>query len=262
MSGRVETFLSYLMAFDVTLSDTLLLDHEQAVAQVMDIYAHRKFIEPIPTEKDGKTGATLFGVVENRRANLEYYKNNCIGCLVPAAFTALSILNRDAFQFSESDLPAEYQFLQTLFEQEFAVDLEKTPACFIGKTIEAFVGDAILMPHPTLPDTYNITSAGFRKLGLFAQLLKPYFESYLVVLDFLLATPKNDGSAKDRLKKIQGRGQKMYKSREIERVESLSKINYQNALDQLSAMGLKGAEDEEAIGTHLDKLRKYLSRMS
>ena len=30
--------------------------------------------------------------------------------------------------------------------------------------LKAFIDDAILMPHRSLPDTYNITATGFRKL--------------------------------------------------------------------------------------------------
>ena len=56
------------------------------------------------------------------------------------------------------------------------------------KTIKAFIDDAMLMPHPTLPDTYNITSAGFRKLKLFASFLRTYFESYWIVLNVFMRT--------------------------------------------------------------------------
>jgi glycerol-3-phosphate O-acyltransferase len=123
------------------------------------------------------------------------------------------------------------------------------------------VEDAILMPHPTLPETYNLTSAGFRKLGLFSLLFKSYFESYLVVLYFFLETPKNDTTPKDRMKKIQSKGMKMMKSKEIELKESFSKISFQNAVDCFSASGIRGKEDSENIMPFLDAIRKFLSIM-
>ena len=131
----------------------------------------------------------------------------------------------------------------------------------MADTIGAFVDDAILMPHPSLPDTYNLTSVGFRKLGLFAQLLRPYFEAYLVALSFLKETDKNGMASKDRLKKVQSKGLKMYKSREIERQESLSKIYYQNAVDFFSANGIRGKEDSETIAFYFDAIKKYISLM-
>ncbi len=258
---RAETLMTHLTYSGVSLSDTLLLDHVQAIEQVMHIYTLRKFIEAMPPHENEPTTMPLFSVNENRRPNLEYYKNSCVGCLAPAAYTALLILVRDAFQFSVSDLHDGYDFLQNLLGLEFAVNLETTPMLLVGRTIDAFVDDAILMPHPTLPDTYNLTSAGFRKLELFSQLLKSYFESYLVVLYFLLETPKNGASSKERLKKIQSKGWKMLKSKEIELKESLSKINFQNALDYFSTNGIRGKEDSDAITPFLETFKKYLRVM-
>jgi glycerol-3-phosphate O-acyltransferase len=258
---QVETLMAYLVFFEVTLSDTLLLDHAQAVEQVMHIYVQRKFLDPGPSQKDAKAVTPLFSINENRRPNLEYYKNNCAGSLAPASYTALLILARDAFQFCTSDLHNGFDFLQNLFGLEFAVDLETTPNDLVGQTIESFVSDAILMPHPSMPDTYNLTSVGFRKLGLFAQLLRPYLESYLVVLYFLLETDRNDISPKDRLKKIQSKGLKMYKAKEIERQESLSKFNFQNAVDFFSSRGIRGAEDAESAKPFLETIKRYIGLM-
>ena len=256
---QVEILMNHLNAIGVSLSDTLLLDHHQAIDQAITIYSLRKFIEPIAPHENEATGPALYGVNENRRPNLEYYKNSCVSALAPAAYTSLVILARDAFQFSVADLHEGYDFLQNLFGLEFPVNYESNSMHLVGKTINAFEGDAILMPHPTLPDTYNLTSAGFRKLELFSHLLKSYFESYLVVLYFLMETPKSDMSAKDRLRKIQSKGMKMMKSREIELKESFSKINFQNAVEFFSTKGIRGKEDSENIMPFLDAIKKFLS---
>jgi glycerol-3-phosphate O-acyltransferase len=253
--------MSYLTFAGVSLSDTLLLDHTQAVDQVITIYTLRKFIDTIPAHEKDAVSPLLYSAGESRRPNLEYYKNSCMICLTPAAYTALLILVRDAFQFSVSDLYEGYDFLQNLFGLEFTVNQDVSPMHSVGAVTEAFVDDAILMPHPSLPDTYNLTSAGFRKLELFAILLKSYLESYLVVLYFLLENPKNDSSPKERLKKIQSKGMKMFKSREIELKESFSKINYRNAVDFFTANGIRGKEDSESLIPFLDAIKKFLDVM-
>jgi glycerol-3-phosphate O-acyltransferase len=258
---RVDILMTHLNAIGSPLSDTLLLDHSQAIDQAITIYALRKFIEPIAQHESDINAPPLYGINENRRPNLEYYKNSCAGALAPAAYTSLVILAKEAFQFSVSDLHEGYDFLQNLFELEFPVNYETSAMRQVGRTIDAFVEDAILMPHPTLPETYNLTSAGFRKLGLFSLLFKSYFESYLVVLYFFLETPKNDTSPKDRLKKIQAKGIKMVKSREIDLKESFSKISFQNAVDFFSANGIRGKENSESITPFLDAIRKFLSVM-
>jgi glycerol-3-phosphate O-acyltransferase len=119
------------------------------------------------------------------------------------------------------------------------------------------------MPHQILPDTYNITSAGYRKLNLYARFLKTYFESYWVVLMYFKRHPKDDIEPKERLKKIQALGSRMHKNREIELDESLSKVNYDNAISFFTTHQIRGAEDagqiahfEQIIQRHLDFMIK------
>ena len=83
----------------------------------------------------------------------------------------------DAFQFSVTNIHKGYSFIQELFKNEFAYDIEKTPEYYVQKSIKSFVSEAVITPHQTLPDTYNITSEGLRKLKLFSGFLKTYFET-------------------------------------------------------------------------------------
>jgi glycerol-3-phosphate O-acyltransferase len=103
----------------------------------------------------------------------------------------MAILEKDAFQFSAADLHSDYKFLQSFFKFEFAYDVDQTPEYYVRKAIKAFIDDAILMPHQTIPDTYNVTSSGLRKLKLFSIFLKTYFESYKIVLKFFFNFLKN-----------------------------------------------------------------------
>ena len=241
------------------LADTLILDHVHAVDHVFESYIQRKFIERITKEKEAPHTDVLFKLNESKRPNLEYYKNNCIAFFVPAAITSLAILVKDAFQFSASDLHADYKFLQYFFKYEFAYDVDKTPEHYVRKNIKAFIDDAILMPHPTLPDTYNLTSAGFRKLQLFASFLKTYFESYWIVLNFFMEHPQNSIKTKERLKKIDAVGNRMYKKNEIERKEALSRINYSNGIDFFTTNGIKGSENNEKIEFYTDAIQSYMN---
>jgi glycerol-3-phosphate O-acyltransferase len=257
--SHIETYVNYLLSQKVKLADTLLMDQINTIEHVLDTYVQRKFIEKVSESPDALITAGLFKVNENKRPNLEYYKNNCISFFVPAAITALAILVKDAFQFSASDLHGDYKFLQYFFKYEFAYDVDKTPEYFVRKNLKVFIDDAILMPHPKLPDTYNLTSSGFRKLQLFSRFLKPYFESYWIVLNFLMKHSQNSMKAKERLKKIETIGNRMYKRKEIERKESLSVINYTNGIDFFAYNGVKGSEDNEKILFYADAIHRYLN---
>jgi glycerol-3-phosphate O-acyltransferase len=258
--SEMEIYMAYLFSKNAKMADSLMLDQTRAFERVLDHYAHRKFIEKIP-KKDKKSQSydIIFKVNESKRPVLEYYKNNCISFFIPASFTALAILERDAFQFSTSDIVSGYTFLQEFFKNEFSYDVDRTPDYFVRKIIKIFIDDAVLMPHSTLPDMYNLTSAGYRKLILFSSFLKTYFESYFIVLNFFMRYPKEFINTKDRLKKVQSIGNRMYKRKEIERREALSKINFQNAVDYFTSHGVKSSDDRDKIEFYADSIKRYMS---
>jgi len=254
----VEAYLDYLVSQKVRLSENFE-DRRRAVYNVLNLYNQRRFIERL-NEKKGRISYDnqKFAIVEYRRPNLEYYKNNCIHFFVPPAYTAMSILSYDSFQFSVSDLYSDYHFLQNLFKYEFVYDMDKTPEYFVEITLKSFVDDSILIPRPSLSGVYNITSSGFKKLFFFASFLKTYFESYWVVLSVLKRYPRRNLRRKEAVKKIQAMGNRLYKRREIDRKESLSQANYNNAITYFNEEGIKGREDEKGIRFYMDVIQKYL----
>jgi len=256
----VETYLSYLLSQKARLSKNLD-DPHHVVESVLAMYDNRKFIERQRANGGDETAMDekWYLVLENKRIGLEYYKNNCIHFFIPAAYTALAILTYDAFQFSATALHSDYYFLQDFFKYEFAYDVDKTPEYMVRKTLKAFIDDAILTPHPTLPDTYDISPPGFRKLLCFASFLKTYFESYWVVLKVLKAHNRRDLVKKESIKKIRALGNQLYKRREIERREALSQVNYENGLTFFNFKGIRGAEDDEKIEFYTQIIRKYMS---
>ena len=257
----IETYLNYLAAQDAKLADTLVLDHARAIEHALDAFVQSKFIEPVSKEKDIPYSKRSWLINASRRPFLEYYKNNCIAFFIPAAFTALAILEKDAFQFSASDLHSHYKFLQNFFKFEFAYDIDKSSEFYVRKSIKAFIDEAILMPHQTIPDTYNVTSAGFRKLRLYSIFLKTYFESYWIVLNFFQNNAQDSMNAKDRLKKIANSANRMYKRHEIERPEALSKVSYQNAVDYFTSKGIKGSDSTEKIEPYAEAIQKSLKTL-
>jgi glycerol-3-phosphate O-acyltransferase len=257
----IEIYMNYLTIQNAKLADTLVLDHVHAIQHALDAYVQSKFVEPVSKDKDTPYSERNYKINIARRSYLEYYKNNCIAFFIPAAFTAMAILEKDAFQFSAADLHSDYKFLQNLFKFEFAYDVDQTPEYYVRKTIKAFIDDAILIPHQTIPDTYNVTAAGLRKLRLFSIFLKTYFESYKIVLKFLKNNSQNSIGAKDRLKKIETSANRMYKQQEIENPEALSKVSYQNAVDFFTSKGIKGSDDVEKIDFYNQAIRKSLKAL-
>lgn len=256
LMADIETFMEFLFSQNAKLSDTV-----HAVEYVINNYENEKFIERISKDKGKSSPETMYMVNPNKRSILDYYKNNGIIAFIPASFTALSILKKDAFQFSVSDLLDSYAFLEDFFVNEFTRDIDNTPEQSLRKNLSAFTKAAMLMPHPTLPDTYNLTSAGFRKLKLFSAFCKTYFESYQIVLNVFMRYPKGFIDAKGIVKKAQSMGHRMMKRKEIERTEALSKINYKNAVDFFLNHGVKGSENSEKLNFYSNEIENYLEHL-
>lgn len=255
----INTCLEYLYAKNIRLSESLLVDPGNAVTHMLSYYANAKIIEAFQAEKGVWKPGDKIRVKENRRPDLEYYKNNAVSFFIPAAFTAIAIIDLDAFQFGTTDLHDRFRFVQDLFVNEFPVDDRIRTEYRIRKTIKTFIDDAILVPHPTLPDTYNITAQGYKKLKAFSGFLKTFFEAYWVVLTYLDMAKGKMGEKKTRLKKIQNLGNVMYKRGEIHRREAVNKIYFQNALDFFSKTGVRSTGDNKARGDFQKKIGRYLS---
>jgi glycerol-3-phosphate O-acyltransferase len=254
-------YLKYLSVQNARLADTLVFDRLRAFEQVIDSYCQRKFIERIDKDKKENDAEKHYLINEDRRLSLEYYKNNCIAFFIPAAYTAMAILQKDTFRFSARELHDRYAFWQDFFKYEFAYDVDSSPGFNVRKTIKAFIDEGIVIPHQTLPDTYDVTPSGFRKLKLFALFLKTFLESYWIVLNYFMRNPQTSGKSKDHLKKITNRGNRMYKRKEVERKEALSKVSYQNAVELFTRYGIKGTEDTEKIKIYAAAIQNALKHL-
>jgi glycerol-3-phosphate O-acyltransferase len=243
----LEIYLAHLESVGAKLADTLILDHRRAAFHALQSYEQRNILEALEPPAAGNDSTTGFILRDAKRPLLNYYQNTCVIFFIPAAFTALAILQRDAFQFSASDLHADVEFLNRLFKNEFVLDPDTTAEHILRQSLQRFYEDAALVPHPELPDTFNVTSAGFRKLKLFAMFLRAFLESYEVVLAYLRQASQEPEDGKERIKKIAALGNRMLKNKEIETKEALSKVTYENAVEFFMNQGIKGPENRETI---------------
>ncbi len=255
----IDMYVNYMKCQDIMLSETLIQSSDRAIQSVIENYVRRKFID-INTDGDEEPSAkTIYKINFAKRPLLGYYKNTCINFFISASYTALAILKKKAFQFKHADLVDTYTTLMTLFDNEFTYDRETPPEHFIRKDIKAFINERILIPHTTLPDTYDITPEGYRRLNCFASFLNTYLESYLVVVHFFKRHPEREADTKADLKKIQSIGRRMFKNHDIELSESLSEISYKNALTYFTQKGLGDVGAEDKIRYYTETLEEFIT---
>jgi glycerol-3-phosphate O-acyltransferase len=253
----VELYLNHLYARGVKLADTLIMDHRRSALHALDSYAQRRILEPAGEASAAPGSPPDYLLKDSKRPHLEYYKNTCVAFFVPAAFTALAILQEDAFQLSASGLHTRYEFLQDLFRNEFVFDADTPVEQNLQAALNRFVEEAALIPHPSLADTYNVTATGFRKLRLFAMFMKTFLESYWVVLSYLRHHPAT-GDAKDRIRKIASYGERMHRLKEIAQREALSKVAYENALEFFTSRTAKGSDAHERLQPYAQAIEAAL----
>ncbi|MCD4742655.1 MAG: 1-acyl-sn-glycerol-3-phosphate acyltransferase, partial [Desulfobacteraceae bacterium] len=226
---KTDAYMNYLSFFNIEFADTLTIDPDTSLNHVIDLFISRNFLELADEDEEEITENTYFLVKNNKRPVLDYYKNNSLSFFIPAAYTATAILEKESFQFTIEELIERYRFLQNLFMDEFPYDENMVCEDYISSCLKAFVNDGIVLPDRVLPDSYNITSSGLKKIKCFAEFLLPFLESSITVLNYYKKYAKDDHEPKERIKKIQSIGLKMYKQNVILLKESLSKINYINA---------------------------------
>jgi len=256
--SHIDTYSRYLMTQEAVFSDTLRADSVHAVRQALDDYVQNKHIDILTDEKGDGLSGEQYMIHENRRPVLEYYKNNCIKCFVPAAYTSLAILEMDVSEFSVQQITGSYAFLQVLFKNEFAFDVDSDPENIIQENIDAFLRQALLAPHPAKPDTYNLTPDGLTKLRSFSGFLKTYLESYWVALRFLNQDAGETTETEDQLRKTMQMGNRIYRTKEIERKEALSKVSFNNALAFFNGRTVNRSGNPDVMGFYTRELRKYL----
>jgi glycerol-3-phosphate O-acyltransferase len=254
---RIAASMNQLWAQASCLADSLANGHQSAVENALHYYLGRKFIQRVDDKNKSQARRNEWRIIENRRNALDYYKNISICHFVPTAFTALAILEKDAFQFSATDLHDTYRHLQDLFCEEFNTDPDHPAAYIVRKTVKAFIDNAILVPHPVMPDTYNLSSEGFRKLVFFAGYIEPFLESYRTTLVYFAKNRRNHHHKDKMLKKILAIGNRMIRQGEIRLPESISKANYNNAIAFFVKNGVRGSEDEQKVRQWGDILAHY-----
>ncbi|NWH05708.1 1-acyl-sn-glycerol-3-phosphate acyltransferase [Desulfobacter latus] len=258
MFARVTTYMNHLIFHGAYLSDTLMIDPDNAFNSVIENFISRNFIELADEDEDDITDTTMLIVKHNKRPILDYYKNSVICFFVPAAYTAAAIIETDRFKFEVQDLVSRYQFLQKLFTDEFSFDEQISTYEQISKALKGFINEGILVPDIEFADTFNVTSEGLRKLKWFAAFLIPFFESYMTCLVFLEKEKTDKYDVKERSKKLLAFGTKLYKRNQVVRKESLSLINYRNAVNYFARHHINGSKDQ----THIDQYKEIIDLLS
>jgi glycerol-3-phosphate O-acyltransferase len=223
-----QTFHDFIAARAVGLSRTMK-NLGASLQESLRNMERNKLIGKLKDDDDDLE-EEVFTIEDNKRLALEYYKNNIIHFLLPAAYVATSILAQQTFRFSVSQTLEDVIFMKNFFKFEFVYDNELSDEKFVTDVLDTFERMEFLHRAGEGDQPFILAHSGFRACQSFHGLLRNYFEGYWLVLRGVRYLQKGNFSEKDFTKKILSLGQKALKLGLVERSECVSKIIFEDAV--------------------------------
>jgi glycerol-3-phosphate O-acyltransferase len=228
----LNEFYEYLSMKKVRIAETFA-NREKAIAEALNIFVQLGFISKIEAEEDEEEEMqeVVYSLKEEKRLNLEYYKNNILHFFVPLCFVATSMIKSSEDLTSLSRIMGDYKFLKKLLWNEFIFDERKDDAEEVNDVL-AYLYERKMITSVEREGQIWIEEKGKGNIKLkpFADLIHNYLESFWIVMRSCLYLKKNPQTKKDWLKKIRTLGDRMYRKGEVLRPEALSQSNYLNVI--------------------------------
>jgi glycerol-3-phosphate O-acyltransferase len=243
----LNEFYEYLSVKKVKFAETFA-HREKAITDALNIFTQSGFISKIEAEEDEaeEMQEVVYSLKEERRLNLEYYKNNILHFFIPLCFVATSIIKSNEDLISLKRVMGEYTFLKKLLWNEFIFDEHKDDAEDVNDVLAYLYERKMITSVEREGQVYiEIKGKGSKKLKPFADLIHNYLESFWIVIRSCLYLKKSPQAKKEWLKKIMALGDRMYRKGEVLRREALSQSNYLNVIIFLEDAGLITALKDE-----------------
>ncbi|MCK4496425.1 MAG: hypothetical protein KAU91_08750, partial [Candidatus Aminicenantes bacterium] len=246
----VNELYDYLSFKKVRFSSTFD-NKDKGVEDALNLFESSGLISKMGAEEDEEDEfeEIVYSLVDDKRLNLEYYKNNILHFFLPLSFVATSILSSSEDTIPLHQIMEDYKFFKRLFKHEFIFDYKKDDVEEVNSSLSYIYDRGMIIGWERGNEAWiEVKGKGRRNLRPFAGLIHNYIESYWVAIRGCSHLKKGEKSEKDFVKKIQRLGAKMYKKGEILRAEALSKSNYQNAIKFFTDMGILSISESKDKG--------------
>jgi glycerol-3-phosphate O-acyltransferase len=253
----INILMKFLYKYDVPLSHTLH-DPSKAVRETISLLINWKvadFLEDASGEEE-----TFYFVEDDKKMELEYYKNNIIHFLIHHSFVALSFLTgTEEIKRTESVI-SDYIFMKELLSMEFFIDENHVRGKVIS-IIEYFVEEGFLIASDN-GSGYKITRQGYDKLPMWASLTKTFIEAYWISAKVMGQKKEGNGTTEGLLKNINYLSKRYHKMGIIEHTGAISRVTFQNAVALIQKNIIKPPEKPETkLGDEFESISKLSKRL-
>ena len=236
----LNTFYDYLAHRQIPLAETLA-NRRKAIRDALDLLEQGSLISRVGTEEEEEDEfeEIVYSLEDDKRMNLEYYKNNILNYFLPISFVATSILSDNNDMVPLTQIIEDYRFFKKLFHREFIFDQTKDDLDEVNEVLAYLHNQGMIVGEERSEQAWiEVKGKGRTHLQPFAGLVSNYIESYWVVIRGASSLRKGPLQKKDLIKKIHGLGAKMYRKGEIRRSEALSHSNFESALRVFQESGI------------------------
>ncbi len=218
-------FLKFLNSRKIPIATTLE-NFNETIEETISILLTRRIVNALEeTEGD----EIFYYLNEEKRNELEYYKNSIIHFFISHSFVAVSLLAGTKDEMVYDEITSVYGFLKDLFRNEFIYDDEKHLDGEVKSIIADFKENSYIAKS-NKNDSYVLTRLGFEELPIWAGFAKTFLEAYWVAVKLYIQKEKGGKKRSDLLKRMNQLGVKYSKIGFIDHVEGISQINFENAI--------------------------------
>lgn len=222
-------YLDFVKTKNAPLAATLE-NPDEAIKLTLDLLISWKAINLLEMVEGDPA---FYFVDDERKPDLEFYKNSIIHHFIHHSFAALSLLRTRNEILAEDAVEEDYRFLKNLFHNEFIVETAPDDRSRVRSVLSDFV-DAKFISREQAGEGYRITRLGYDRLPAWSRFAKTYLESYWIVVQALLQKGQKPGQRADELKTMKYLGMKYHKLGLIDHQESISQHTFSTALDRLT----------------------------
>lgn len=259
LSETAAILIKFLKTHNHPVAGTLS-DPAMAIRETLTLLINWKIVNFFE-DVDGEEEGTFYYVDDEKKIELEYYKNSIIHFFIVHSLVAISLLSGKEEVKKLDSAISDFAFLKNLFKYEFVFDEAEGAGDGVLSLIEYFLDSAYLTSAQG-DEGYKITKLGFDKLPIWAALGKTFLESYWIAARSMSQKGNSKGKKGDILKNMDYLGNRFHKLGIIQHIGALSQLNYKNAMTFINEnISRKKANSDEEDASALENLSQFGQRL-
>ncbi len=234
-----------------------LNDPDKAVDDSLALLKEWEIIEHTSEASEQEEG--FFFIQDDKKLELEYYKNSIIHYFIDYSFISTALLSQPEEENNSEMILSVFSFLRETFISEFLFDTDQSEEEKAASILEYFKGEGFLKDSEG--GGYRITKSGFDNLPSWAALAKTFIESYWIASNVILQTKDEKLKGDNLIKQTISMGNKYYKSGVIDHIGAVSRINFLNAVNHVNKVILPDTNESGDKTKDYDKLSEFIKKL-